>query len=38
MGLSLGMKPDAHGRLQAPPAGSPEMTYGGMDEDLPAEQ
>ncbi len=35
MGLSLGMKPDAHGRLQPPPAGSPETTF---DEELPAEQ
>src|SRR3984957_8640442 len=27
MGLSLGMKPDAHGRLQPPPSGSPEATF-----------
>jgi DNA-directed RNA polymerase subunit alpha len=37
MGLGLGMKPDAHGRLQPPPAGSVETIYGD-DEDLPAEQ
>jgi DNA-directed RNA polymerase subunit alpha len=36
MGLALGMKPDAHGRLQPPPAGS-EVSYEG-DDDLPAEQ
>ena len=36
MGLSLGMKPDAHGRLQPPPSGSPEATF--SDEELPADQ
>jgi DNA-directed RNA polymerase subunit alpha len=37
MGLSLGMKPDAHGRLQPPAAGSPEATFSTGDDDLPAE-
>jgi DNA-directed RNA polymerase subunit alpha len=35
MGLSLGMKPDAHGRLVPPAAGSPEATFD--DSELPAE-
>ncbi len=36
MGLSLGMRPDAHGRLQPPAAGSPETSFD--TDDLSAEQ
>ena len=34
MGLALGMKPDAHGRLIAPPPSAP----GSLPDDLPEEE